>query len=111
MTHWQGVAMNGGTRLVVGSLIGAVVAMTLTACASEGDLSIENEGTRDVTVLTGDQQFTVPASGAVEVLDYGCTPGDVTVEFASGQQVLLHGPVCPDHRILVGEGTATLAPA
>ena len=103
--------MNGGSRLAMGSLLGALLVMSLSACGNKGNLSIENSGAGEVTVFTGNQQLTVPASEVIDVLDYGCTPGDVTVKLASGQQVLLHGPVCPDQRILVGEGTATLAPA
>jgi hypothetical protein len=103
--------MNGGSRLAMVSLVGALLVMSLSACSNKGDLSIENSGPGEVTVFTGDQQLIVPASGGLYVLDYGCTPGDVTVKFTSGQQVLLHGPVCPDQRILVDEGTATLAPA
>jgi predicted small lipoprotein YifL len=103
--------MNGGSRLAMGSLVGALLVMSMSACGHKGTLSIENAGPGEVTVFTGDQQLTVPSSGAIDVLDYGCTLGDVTVKLASGQQVLLHGPVCPDQRILVSEGTATLAPA
>ena len=103
--------MNGGTRLALGSLVGALLTMTLTACDSKGDLSIDNEGPSDVTVFTGDETLTVPGYGGVTIIHNGCTPGDVTVTFPSGQKVLLHGPVCPDLQIVVGEGTATLAPA
>lgn len=107
----QGDRMNGGARLAIGSLVGVVLAMTLTACGNQGDLSIDNSGTSDVTVLTGDDEVLIPASGGVSLLDYGCTPGDVTVQFASGGEVLLPGPVCPDQRIEVRDGTATLEPA
>ena len=109
--HWQGDAMNGGVRLAAGTLFGVLLAISLAACGDKGDLSVENSGTVDVTVFTGDQEISVPASGAVSVLGYGCTPGDVTVRFASGQEVFLRGPVCPDQTILVGEGTATLTKA
>ncbi len=95
----------------MGGLVGIFLTMTVTACGNQGDLSVENSGPSDVTVLTGDNELSVPASGAVALLDYGCTPGDVTVKFASGQEVLLPGPVCPDQRIVVGDGTATLQPA
>lgn len=111
MTLSQGDAMNARSRLGMGSLVAALLVMSLSACGSKGDLSIENSGLGEVTVLTGDQELTVPSSGGLYVLDYGCTPGDVTVKFASGQHVLLDGPVCPDQRILVGEATATLASA
>lgn len=107
----QGDRMNGGARLAIGSLVAVVLAMTLTACGNQGDLSIWNSGTSDVTVLTGDDELFVPASGGISLLDYGCTPGDVTVKFASHREVLLPGPVCPDQRIMVRDGTATLEPA
>ena len=103
--------MNGGSRLAMGSFVGALLVMSLTACGNKGDLSIDNSGSSDVTVLTGDEELIVSAGGGVSILDYGCTPGDVTVKFPSGQQVLLHGPVCPDQRIVVSASTAALAPA
>ncbi|NYI42103.1 hypothetical protein [Demequina lutea] len=103
--------MKSRTRLAAGSLVGVVLAITLTACGNKGDFSIDNSGPGDVTVLTGDEELIVPGQGGLSVLDYGCTPGDVTIRFASGQEVLLHGPVCPDQRIVVSGSTATLAPA
>ena len=87
--------MNDGARLASRTLFGVVLVMSLAACGNKGDLSVENSGTVDVIVFTGDQEISVPASGAVSVLGYGCTPGDVTVRFASGQEVFLRGPVCP----------------
>lgn len=103
--------MNSATRLATGSLIGAVLAVTLTACSDPGDLNISNNGPDDVTVMTGDHEVTVYADGGVAILDYGCTPADVTVVFASGLEVVLPGPVCPDQRIVVGDATATLQPS
>lgn len=103
--------MNNVTRLAIGGLLAAVLAVTLTACSDPGDLKITNNGPDDVTVMTGDHQATVYAKGAVSILDYGCTPADVTVEFASGQEILLPGPVCPDQQIVVGDATATLKPS
>jgi len=95
----------------MGSLAGLFLTMMLTACGSQGDLSFWNSGPGNVTVLTGDDELAIPADGGVDLLDHGCTPGDVTVKFASGQEVLLPGPVCPDQRIMVGDGTATLQPS
>ncbi|GAA3810707.1 hypothetical protein [Cellulomonas soli] len=77
------------------------VAFTLAACSDEGDLSVVNESDYEVTILTGDEEATVSASGGVVLLDYGCTPGDVTIELSSGSTVILPGPVCPDHEIVV----------
>lgn len=111
LKHKQGDDMNGGARLATGSLIGVLLAISLAACGDRGDLTIINNGPSDVAVLTGDAETSVSASGGAVAHDYGCTPGDVTVRFASGKEVLLHGPVCPDQRIMVGDGTATLQPA
>lgn len=89
----------------------AGLALALTACGSEGDLTVFNDGPTDVTVTTGDEEFAVPASGGVSVLGGGCTDGDVTVRFATGPVVVVPGPVCPEQQVLVGDGTAELAPA
>lgn len=104
-----------GFLAVAGTLLVPLVlvfgaAFTLRACSDAGDLSVTNAGDSDVTVLTGDEEVTVPASGGVVLLDYGCTPGDVTVEFPSGGTVVMPGPVCPDQEIVVGDGTARLTP-
>lgn len=103
--------MNSAARAAMGGLIGALLAVTLTACSDRGDLTIDNKGPRDVTVLTGDEEVTVDATGGVALLDYGCTQGDVTVRFADDLEVVLPGPVCPDQQIVVGDGTATLQAA
>ncbi|GAA4780997.1 hypothetical protein GCM10025784_31930 [Citricoccus nitrophenolicus] len=95
----------------VGYLMGAILAVTLTACSFPGDLSILNEGPDGVTVLTGDDEVVLDTGGGVILLDYGCTPGDVTVEFDSGSEVVVPGPVCPEQQIVVGDGTAMLQPA
>lgn len=83
---------------------------TLMTCSGPGDLAIRNESPADVTVLTGDEELKVSAGGGAALLDHGCTPGDVTVEFASGQ-VVVSGPVCPEQQIVVYDGKVELQPA
>jgi ABC-type Fe3+-hydroxamate transport system substrate-binding protein len=102
--------MNGAMRSATGSLIGAFLAVTLAACSDRGDLSIENNSPNEVVVVIGNEEITVDAGGGAALLDYGCTPGDITVRFASDPEVMLSGPVCPAQRVVVGDGTATLRP-
>lgn len=92
---------NGLTR---GALIILAIATTLTACSGPGDLNISNESSTDVTVSTGDEVITVPALGGASILGSGCTPGDVIIEFTSGQKVAVSGPVCPEKQIVVLDG-------
>lgn len=92
-------------------LVGVAAAVTLSACADSGDLSIVNNGPDDVWVDTGDEEFTVAEDGGVVLLNYGCTPGDVTVRFSTGTEVEVPGPVCPEQEIVVEDETATLRPA
>jgi hypothetical protein len=87
------------------------VTATLTACGSLGDLTISNESSSDVTVSTGDEKITVSAGGAAIILGSGCTPGDINVEFASDQKVVVNGPVCPDEQLVILDGKAELRPA
>ena len=103
--------MSNRTRLATGGLIAVAMTVSLTACTSRGDLSIENNGPTDVTVLIGDERTTVSAGGGTVFLDYGCSPGDVTVEFPGARTVVVSGPVCPDQRIVVGDGEVVLRPA
>ncbi len=102
--------MTRASRLV-STLLLALAATNLTACGNRGDLNISNNGPGAVSVSTGDQEVVVDADGAVALLGYGCTPGDVTVQFGSGPDVVLPGPICSDQRIVVGDGTATLQTA
>lgn len=96
-------------RLLAGALaLGAVVGTT--ACGDAGDLSIRNDGPDDVTISTGDEESEVSAGGGVVILDYGCTPGDVTVRFADGRTAVVPGPVCPDEEIVVGDGRVDVRP-
>jgi hypothetical protein len=87
------------------------VTANLSACSTAGDLSVRNESLTDVTVSLGDERAEVTAGGGVAFLDYGCTPGDVTVEFPSGRSVVVPGPVCPEQEIVVRDGAVELEPA
>lgn len=97
-----------GTTALVG-LVGLVL-LTTAGCSGPGDLEIANNGPEDVVVRTGDEVVDVTSGGGAALLGYGCTPGDVTVEFPSADPVVLPGPVCPGQEIRVGDGTAHLLP-
>ena len=97
--------------LVTGGLITVALAATVTTCSRPGDLAINNGSPNDVTVLTGDEKLTVSGWGGVVMHRYGCTPGAVTVTFASGQVVVVPGPVCPEQQIVVYDGKVDLQPA
>ena len=97
--------------LVTGGLITVALAATLTTCSRPGDLAIQNRSPADVTVLIGDQKDTVSARGGMVMMHYGCTPGDVTVKFTSGQVVVVPGPLCPEQQIVVYDGKVELQPA
>ncbi|WP_448631047.1 hypothetical protein [Cellulomonas soli] len=101
--------MRGRTVVLAGVVLGSAV--SLTACSDPGDLEFWNGGDDEVTVQTGDDETTISGSGGVVFLDYGCTPGDVTVVFSSGESVVIPGPVCPDRRVVIGDGTAFTRPA
>ena len=101
--------MNCRSRALSGLAVGAI-ALTLAACGDAGDLSITNQSPTDVTVDLGDERAEVSADGGVVVLDYGCTPGDVTVTFPSGRSVVVPGPVCPDQEIVIRDGTVDVEP-
>ena len=101
--------MNVSKRLVKSGLLLAVLTAALTACSS-GDLAFSNEGSEDVTVSTGDREFTVTADGGVILLDFGCSPGGIDVEFPSGDTVVVAGPVCPEEQVLIRDGRVDLQP-
>ena len=103
MRNWNGFLRSG--------LVILTMAATLTACSSAGDLTISNESPVDVTVSTGEEEVTVSAWGGASILGYGCTPGDVIVEFASGQKVVVAGPVCPEVQLVVLNGEVELRPS
>ncbi|MBN0041097.1 hypothetical protein JN535_13085 [Cellulosimicrobium cellulans] len=63
-----------------------------------------------MTVRTGDEKSEVDGGGGVVFLDYGGTPGDVTVVRASGVEEVVDGPVCPDERIVVRDDEVVLVP-
>ena len=97
--------------LVTGWLITVALAAILTTCSRPGDLGINNRSPTDVTVLTGDEEDTISGWGGVVMHHHGCTPGDVTVKFTSGQVVVVPGPVCPEQQIVVYDGKVELQPA
>lgn len=103
--------MSSTIREVALALVGAATAMTLSACTHAGDLSIQNDGPEDISVDTGEREFEVDGYGGIILLKNGCTPGDVTITFATGAKVVISGPVCPENEIIVGEGTANLRPS
>ena len=76
--------------------------------SSRGELRYDEN---DVVVSTGDEPpTTIGGSSGAVFLDYGCTPGDVTVEFPSGAEVVLPGPVCPGQQVVIRDGTAQVRP-
>jgi hypothetical protein len=103
--------MRGRPWLVTGGLIAVALAATLMTYSRPGDLAIRNESPTDVTVLTGDEKLTISGWGGTTIHRYGCTPGDVTVKFTSGQVVVVAGPVCPEQQIVVHDGKVGLEPA
>ena len=112
--QWTRGEVNGVnriTRLALVSLISAFLGANLTGCSDRGDLNIINDGPSAVAVRTGDIEVIVDANGGAALLGYGCTVGDVTVDFAPGSQVVLPGPVCPDQWVVIRASTATLQPA
>lgn len=98
------------TRLAGSGLLLVAASAALTAC-SQGDLAFSNEGAEDVTVSTQDAEFEVSAGGGVVILESGCSEGDITVVFASGREIVVAGPVCPDERVLIQDGNVVLQPA
>ncbi|WP_353708798.1 hypothetical protein ABRQ22_05135 [Cellulosimicrobium sp. ES-005] len=86
------------------------VGAVLSACDGGGDLEVANDSREDVTVRTGDEESEVDGGGGVVFLDYGCTPGDVTVVRASGAEEIVDGPVCPDQKIVVRDDEVVLVP-
>jgi len=104
--------MGGRTRRGLCVLVAAaLVAAAASACARGGDLEVSNLGPGEVVVLTGDESFTVQPDGGVLILDYGCTPGDVTVRFTDGGERVVPGPVCSDERLVIHDGEVTVKPA
>ncbi|MCO7274478.1 hypothetical protein NHH00_15045 [Cellulosimicrobium cellulans] len=90
--------------------VAVVVGAVLSACDGGGDLEVANDSRGDVVVRTGDEEAEVTADGGVVLLDYGCTPGDVTVVRASGAEEVVDGPVCPDEKIVVRDDEVVLVP-
>lgn len=97
-------------RMFVASLVGAAAVVSLGACLSE-TFTMVNNGTQEVEVFLGDETVTVPESGAVEIMEYECTPGDVTVTIPDVAPIVLPGPICNDEEIIVWNEGATTAPA
>ena len=85
--------------------------MSLSGCGDAGQLDFRNATDQRVTVSTGDESAVVDGYGGVVFLDYGCTPGDVVVEFDDGTSVSLDGPVCPPSGIVIHDGYAEVVGA
>jgi hypothetical protein len=97
--------------LALGGLAIGALTLILAACSTAGDLLVTNESPTDVTVSLGDEQAEVTAGGGVEFLGYGCTPGDVAVEFPAGRSVVVTGPICPEQVIVIRDGTVDVESA
>ena len=99
-----------GRRVAVGLVLAGVLA-TVAACSDPGDLSFVNEGPDDVVVSVDGDEAEVDTGGGVLYLDNGCSKGDVTVTFPSGEVAVVPGPVCPDQEVVIGDGRADVRPA
>lgn len=102
--------MTGAGRRVAAGVVLAGVLVAVAACSDPGDLSFVNEGPDDVVVSVDGDEAEVDAGGGVVYLDNGCSRGDVTVTFPSGDEVVLPGPVCPEQEVVIGDGRADLRP-
>lgn len=89
----------------------AVLLASVAACGDAGDLSVVNESTAEVVVSTQDETFDVSSDGGTVLLDYGCTPGDVSVKYPDGRTVVLEGPICPDEEIVVRDDDVEVRPS
>jgi ABC-type Fe3+-hydroxamate transport system substrate-binding protein len=103
--------MRHRNRFVRAGIVILAVTAALAACSSLGDLTISNESSTDVTVSAGGDEIIVSAGGGASILGSGCTPGDVTVEFTSGETFVVAGPVCPEEQLVVRDGTVELQPS
>jgi len=102
--------MRHRNRFVRAGIVILAVTAALAACSS-GDLTISNESSTDVTVSAGGDEIIVSAGGGASILGSGCTPGDVTVEFTSGETFVVAGPVCPEEQLVVLDGKVELRPS
>lgn len=91
-----------------GLLVAVALSVALTGCSGSDDLSISNESDTDVTVSIGDDEVSISAWGAASILGSGCSEGDVVVEFATGQEIVVAGPVCPEDLIMIHDGRVDL---
>lgn len=98
-----------GRRVAAGAVLAGVLA-AVSACGDAGDLSIVNEGPDDVVVSVDGDETEVDSDGGVVFLDNGCTDGDVTVTFPSGEVAVVPGPVCPEQEIVIRDGDARVRP-
>ena len=101
--------MRQQSRLAGTGLLVVALSAVLTGC-SRGDLTFSNESPSEVTVSIGDEDYAIEGWGGVSILGAGCSQGDITVGFASGKTLVVDGPVCPDERVVIGEGTVDLQP-
>src|SRR5690606_1359885 len=88
-----------------------VIVAALAGCGSQKVLEFENLGPGTAVIDTGDESMTVEEHGGVVILDYDCTPGDVTVLFEDGASTVVPGPVCSDQRVVIRDGDAKVHPA
>lgn len=102
--------VRSGRSVSSGVLMVALTA-ALVACGGPGDLAFHNDGSRDATVSTGDEESVVSGGGGLVLLGYGCTPGDVTVVLGTGRTVVLSGPVCSDQEVVITDDDARLQTA
>ncbi|GIG55206.1 hypothetical protein [Demequina activiva] len=100
-------------RTIVGFAAAVATGCVLLAgCSDSGDLAITNDSGVAVEVSTGDDLTSIGPYGGVVLLEYGCTPGDVTLTFADDAQVIVPGPVCPPDSIAIApSGTVTVIEA
>lgn len=103
------MGMVAGRRVLGAAVVGVLVG-AMAACSDPGDLGFVNEGPDDVVVTVDGDESEVSSGGGMLILDNGCTDGDVTVTFPSGEVAVVPGPVCPDQEIVIGDGEVDVRP-
>jgi predicted small lipoprotein YifL len=93
----------GRTARVRIAIAVTTLSFTLAACGGQGDLVFDNASEADVSVLRGEDEFTVEGGTTTVVLGAGCTEGEVEFTFTSGATVTVEGPVCPDQEFVIAD--------
>lgn len=100
---------NAHKKTISSGLLAVASVVFASGCGSSQGVYFWNGGPGEVSVTSGDENFTLAGNSGVELVESKCTADTVQIVFASGASTELKGPICSDESVLLQDDKALVS--